>query len=165
MMQNWIFLTAAAANLYYLKKLLMMNKQLLTSVLCFALSACATTHNDKIAPITSTQLLKTTTTWDGKAITYPTGEKAQVTALMIEIPVNGETGWHRHPVPSFAMIVEGTLDVALKDGSVNHLKAGDPLVEVVDTAHNGRNTGSVPVKIMVFYTGTVNSVLTIKEKP
>jgi quercetin dioxygenase-like cupin family protein len=143
----------------------MMNKQLLTSVLCVALSACATTHSDKITSITSTQLIKTTTTWDGKAITYPTGEKAQVTALMIEIPVNGETGWHRHPVPSFAMIVEGTLDVMLKDGSVNHLKAGDPLVEVVDTAHNGRNTGAVPVKIMVFYTGTINSVLTIKEKP
>jgi quercetin dioxygenase-like cupin family protein len=143
----------------------MMKKQLITSILCFGLSACASTHSDKIESITSTQLLKTTTTWDGKAITYPTGEQAQVTALMIEIPVNGETGWHRHPVPSFAMIVEGTLDVTLKDGSVNHLKAGDPLVEVVDTAHNGRNTGTVPVKIMVFYTGTVNSVLTIKEKP
>jgi quercetin dioxygenase-like cupin family protein len=147
------------------KKRLMMKKQLITSVLCFALSACASTHSDKTESITSTQLLKTTSTWDGKAITYPTSEKAQVTALMIEIPVNGETGWHRHPVPSFAMIVEGTLDVMLKNGSVNHLKAGDPLVEVVDTAHNGRNTGTVPVKIMVFYTGTVNSVLTIKEKP
>jgi quercetin dioxygenase-like cupin family protein len=143
----------------------MIKKQLITSVLCLVLSACASTHSGKTESITSTQLIKTTTTWDGKAITYPTGEKAQVTALMIEIPVNGETGWHRHPVPSFAMIVEGTLDVMLKDGSVNHLKAGDPLVEVVDTAHNGRNTGTVPVKIMVFYTGTVNSVLTIKEKP
>lgn len=82
---------------------------------------------------------------------------------MVEIPVGGETGWHRHPVPSFAMIVQGTLDVQLRDGAVNHLKAGDPLVEVVDTAHNGRNTGDVPVKIMVFYAGTINSVLTIKE--
>jgi quercetin dioxygenase-like cupin family protein len=143
----------------------MIKKQLITSILCLALSACVSTHSDKTESITSTQLIKTTSTWDGKAITYPTGEKAQVTALMIEIPVNGETGWHRHPVPSFAMIIEGTLDVMLKDGSVNHLKAGDPLVEVVDTAHNGRNTGTVPVKIMVFYTGTVNSVLTIKEKP
>ncbi len=139
-----------------------MNKQLLLSIFCLTLTACASTHEHK-ETITSTQLIKTTTTWDGKAIHYPTDEKAQVTALMIEIPVNAETGWHRHPVPSFAMIVQGTLDVTLRDGSVNHLKAGDPLVEVVDTAHNGRNTGDVPVKIMVFYTGTLNSVLTIKE--
>jgi quercetin dioxygenase-like cupin family protein len=142
-----------------------MKKPLITSILCLALSACATTHSDKAPAVTSTQLIKTTTTWDGKDIHYPTGEKAQVTALMVEIPVNGETGWHHHPVPSFAMIVQGTLDVMLKDGSVNHLKAGDPLVEVVDTAHNGRNTGDVPVKIMVFYAGTINSTLTIKEKP
>lgn len=140
-----------------------MKTALLTAALTLALSACATTHDDKALPITVTQLLKTTTTWDGKPLTYPTNDKAQVTALMIEIPVNAETGWHHHPVPSFAMIVQGTLDVMLKDGSVNHLKAGDPLVEVVDTAHNGRNTGNVPVKIMVFYAGTVNSVLTIKE--
>jgi quercetin dioxygenase-like cupin family protein len=142
-----------------------MNKTLLTGILTLVLTACATTHDNKALPITSTQLIKTTTTWDGKAIVYPSNDKAQVTALMIEIPVNGETGWHHHPVPSFAMILQGTLDVMLKDGSVNHLKAGDPLVEVVDTAHNGRNTGNVPVKIMVFYAGTVNSVLTIKEKP
>jgi hypothetical protein len=28
------------------------------------------------------------------------------------------------------MIIEGNLDVMLKDGSVNHLKAGESLVEV-----------------------------------
>jgi quercetin dioxygenase-like cupin family protein len=143
----------------------MINKQLFTVILSLLLSACATTHDHTAEKVTSIQLIKTTTTWDGKDVVYPTNEQAQVTALMIEIPVNGETGWHRHPVPSFAMILDGTLEVMLKDGSVNHLKAGDPLVEVVNTAHNGRNTGSVPVKIMVFYTGTVNSILTIKEKP
>jgi quercetin dioxygenase-like cupin family protein len=142
---------------------IMNTTQRLITVLALTLSGCAATPNHPAEKITSTQLIKTTTTWDGKAISYPTNEKAQVTALMIEIPVNGETGWHHHPVPSYAMILEGTLDVMLKDGSVNHLKAGDPLVEVVDTSHNGRNTGNVPVKIMVFYTGTVNSLLTIKE--
>jgi quercetin dioxygenase-like cupin family protein len=136
-------------------------KKLLLTVLALSLSACATAPAPKA--ITSTQLIKTTTTWDGKILHYPSNEPAQVTALMIEIPVNGETGWHYHPVPSFAYIMQGNLDVTLKDGSVNHLKAGDPLVEVVDTVHNGRNTGDVPVKIMVFYAGTVNSVLTIKE--
>jgi quercetin dioxygenase-like cupin family protein len=140
----------------------MMINKLLTTALCLVLNACVVAPSNTVS---SQLLFKTTTTWDGKPITYPTHAPAQVTALMIEIPVKGETGWHHHPVPSYAMILEGTLDVQLKDGSVNHLKAGDPLVEVVDTAHNGRNTGDVPVKIMVFYTGTVNSILTIKEKP
>ncbi len=140
-----------------------MNKQLYIALLCLGLNACASTSDHPAATVTSTKLLQTTTTWDGKAIHYPITQTPEVTALMIEIPVNAETGWHHHPVPSFAMILEGALDVALKDGSINHLKAGDPLVEVVDTAHNGRNTGNVPVKIMVFYTGVLNGPLTIKE--
>ena len=127
--------------------------------LAILLTACATEQTK----ISSTTLLKTTKTWDGKPVNYPTDKPAEVTALMIEIPVGGETGWHHHPVPSFAYIVEGTLDVTLKDGSVNHLKAGDPLVEVVNTSHNGKNTGTIPVKIMVFYAGTLNTKLTIKD--
>ncbi|CAG1020166.1 hypothetical protein DOJK_00143 [Patescibacteria group bacterium] len=128
-------------------------------ILTLLLTACATPNNK----ISSTQLLKTTTTWDKKTLNYPTDKPAEITALMIEIPVGGETGWHHHPVPSFAYIVEGLLDVTLKDGSINHLKAGDPLVEVVNTSHNGKNMGNTPVKIMVFYTGTLNTPLTIKE--
>lgn len=128
-------------------------------IVAILLTACAT----EPTKIHSTQLLKTTKTWDGKSVNYPTDKPAEITALIIDIPVGAETGWHHHPVPSFAYIIEGTLDVHLKDGSINHLKAGDPLVEVVNTSHNGKNTGNVPVKIMVFYTGTLNTPLTIKE--
>lgn len=74
-----------------------MNKQLLATVLCLTLSACASTPDHTAEKITSTQLLQTSTTWDGKVVTYASDAKAQVTALMIEIPVNAETGWHRHP--------------------------------------------------------------------
>lgn len=137
-------------------KLYIMKKLLLLSLL---LTACATESTQ----ITSTPLIKTTKTWEGKPVTYPTNQAAEVTALMITIPVGAETGWHHHPVPSFAYIVEGSLDVTLKNGSVNHLTAGDPLVEVVETSHNGRNVGKVPVKIMVFYAGTINTPLTIKD--
>ena len=41
----------------------------------------------------------------------------------------------------------------LKDGLVKRLEAGDVLAEVVNTLHNGRNVGTVPVKLVVFYTG------------
>ena len=148
MMLNSIYLTVADINMKHL-----------LIILALLLTACATEQTK----IHSTQLLKTTTTWDGKPVHYPTDKPAEVTALIIEIPVGGETGWHHHPVPSFAYIVDGLLDVKLKDGSINHLKAGDPLVEVVNTSHNGKNVGNTPVKIMVFYAGTLNTPLTIKD--
>lgn len=107
-------------------------------------------------------LVKTTTSWDGKQIVYPVGQ-AEITGLLIEIAPGKQTNWHLHPYPSFAFILEGALEVTLKDGKVKHLQAGDPLVEVVNTPHNGRNTGTTPLKIMVFYAGIAGKKLTVED--
>lgn len=107
-------------------------------------------------------ILKTQTTWDGTPIVYPSGQ-AKVTGMMVEIAVGAQTGWHSHPVPSFAVIVQGELEVHLKNGEVKKLKAGDGLAEVVNTLHNGHNVGSTPVKLFVFYTGVVGDQLSYKE--
>ena len=104
-------------------------------------------------------LMRTSTTWAGQPIRYPDGP-AEVTGLLIEIAPGAETGWHAHPVPSFAMVLEGTLTVRLKDGRKRTLRAGEAVAEVVDTLHNGRNAGEVPVKLVVFYTGAVAQPLT-----
>jgi len=37
------------------------------------------------------------------------------------------------------------------------------LAEVINTLHNGRNLGSTPVKLVVFYAGVVGQKLTVKE--
>ncbi|NPU94728.1 MAG: cupin domain-containing protein [Gammaproteobacteria bacterium] len=107
-------------------------------------------------------VLKAETSWDGKPIEYPSG-KAEVTGMVIEIVPGGETGWHLHPVPSFGMVLEGELEVQLKNGAVRRLKPGEALAEVVNTLHNGRNVGTVPVKLVVFYVGSVGQALTVKE--
>ncbi|RJX30854.1 MAG: cupin domain-containing protein [Oxalobacter sp.] len=112
--------------------------------------------------VTVTPLLKTRTVWDGKPLAWPQG-KAEVTALRVEVAPGAETGWHRHSVPSFAVMLEGSLEVRLLDGRTKRLKAGDVLAEVVDTAHNGRNIGSTPVKLVVFYAGLANHRHTTKS--
>lgn len=109
-----------------------------------------------------TPLLKTTSSWDGTPLKYPEGQ-AEITGLMVEIAPGVETNWHLHPVPSFGLLMEGELDVHLKDGRIKHMKAGEALAEVVNTLHNGKNVGKTPVKILVFYAGSVGSTLTVKE--
>ena len=123
-------------------------------------------HNTTLAieaskSITVTPLLKTTTSWNGAPLAYPNGQ-AEITGMLVEIAVGAETGWHLHAVPSFGMILEGSLEVLLKDGSNKLLQPGDALAEVVNTWHNGRNIGDTPVKIVVFYAGAVGSQLTEK---
>ena len=118
---------------------------------------------EKSISVEASTVLKAESSWDGTPIVYPEG-KAEVTGMVIEIALGGETGWHLHPVPSFGMVLEGELEVQLKNGDVKRLKPGEALAEVVNTLHNGRNVGSVPVKLVVFYAGAVGQKLTIKEE-
>lgn len=117
---------------------------------------------EQSSSIKVSELLKTANTWDGSPIIYPQG-KAEITGLLVEFAPGAETGWHLHPVPSFGMILEGTLEVTLEDGRVRRLQPGDALAEVVNTIHSGRNVGDTPVKLVVFYAGTVGGKTTIRQ--
>ncbi|CAH1905763.1 Cupin domain protein [Candidatus Nitrotoga sp. HW29] len=114
------------------------------------------------AAVQASVILKTSTSWDGKPIIYPEGTP-EITGLIIEIAPGGETGWHSHPVSSFGLVLEGELEVQLKNGALKRLKAGEALAEVINTPHNGRNFGSLPVKLVVFYAGAVGQKLTVNE--
>lgn len=110
-----------------------------------------------------TPLAKETASWDGKPIAYPQG-KPEMTALLVEIAPGAQTGWHHHLVPNFAYMLEGTLELTLDDGRVRLLKAGEELPEVVNRPHNGRNIGSSPARLIVFYAGAVGTPLSVEEK-
>lgn len=137
------------------------SRLLLAASLLLPLSVLAL---DATSSVTVTPLLKTETSWDGKAVVYP-GGKAEVTGLIVELAVGGETGWHRHSIPSFAYVLEGTLEVTLTDGRKNRLQAGQALAEVVDVLHNGRNVGTTPVRLIVFYAGEAGRPLSQKGEP
>jgi quercetin dioxygenase-like cupin family protein len=117
---------------------------------------------DENPAVKVTQLLKTTSSWDGKQIVYPEGQ-AEVTALLVEIAPGESTGWHQHPVPSFAFLLEGTLEITLTDGRAKRMEPGDALPEVTDTMHMGRALSKTPVKIVVFYAGSAGKALTINQ--
>lgn len=131
-------------------------------VLFFLMSPFAVSAEDVIAPVQAKQILKTSASWNQVPLVYPKGIP-EVTGLTIEIQPGAETGWHLHPMPCLGVVLQGTLEVSLKDGQVKHLEAGDILAEVVNTLHNGRNVGKVPVKIAVFFIGAQGQTLTVKE--
>lgn len=111
-----------------------------------------------------TPLIKTTTSTDGQKLSYPKIDNPEVTAVIVEIPPGGETGWHLHPVAVYAYVLSGSLTIEIESGKRYNFKEGDAIIEVVNTAHNGMNTGQVPVKLVVFYTGEQEKPTTIKVK-
>jgi len=133
----------------------------LGAAVCAALCLQPAHALDQSAAIQVKTILQANSSWDGQPLAWPAGQ-AQVTGMVIEIAPGAETGWHLHTVPSFAAVLEGELEVRLKDGSLKRLGAGEALAEVVNTLHNGRNVGTGPVRLVVFYIGAAGSALTVK---
>lgn len=84
-----------------------------------------------------------------------------MTTLVVELAAGAQAGWHEHPVPSFAYVMEGALEVTREGGATRVPHAGDTLAEVVGTRHNGRALGGKPVKLLVLYTGAAGQKLAI----
>ena len=107
------------------------------------------------------ELVKTTQSWDGKHLpAYPQGQP-RVTILRITIPAGFRLETHSHPVINAGVLVSGQLTVVASDGKTLHLKAGDPIVELVNTLHYGINESKEPAEIIVFYAGAVDTPITV----
>lgn len=108
-------------------------------------------------------LAKSTVSWNDAGLpAYPSGTP-EVTILRIRIPAGVTLPWHTHPVINAGVLISGQLTVTTKAGDTLHLKAGDPIVEVVNTWHYGKNEGTGPADIIVFYAGVEGQAITVKE--
>lgn len=108
-------------------------------------------------------LSKTSSSWNGNPLPEYPGGRPEVTILRIAIPPGVKLPLHKHPVINAGVMTKGELTVTTEKGQVLHLRAGDPIVEVVDTWHYGRNDGDETAEIVVFYAGIKGEPITIKK--
>lgn len=111
-----------------------------------------------------TRLLKTQLDAAGQPLTYPTDGKAEITVVHVEVAPGGRTGWHIHPLPCVAYMLEGELQVTLIDGRVHTFKAGEALMEMVNYEHEGLNPGTTPAKLVMTVIGTEGQAFTVKTE-
>ena len=83
--------------------------------------------------------------------------------LRIAIPAGARLPNHQHPVINAGVLTRGRLNVVAEDGQKLELKAGDPIIEVVDTWHYGYNPDKTEAEIIVFYVGATNAPITQYE--
>lgn len=108
-------------------------------------------------------LVKTTQSWDGKELPNYAQGKPEITILKITISPGETLPLHEHPVINAGYLLSGELTVVTENNEILHLKAGDAIVEVVNKWHYGKNEGTVPAEIVVFYAGTSEEPITIKK--
>lgn len=110
------------------------------------------------------KLVKSTQSWDSELLpAYPQGQP-EITILRISIPAGAKLNTHTHPVINAGVLISGALTVMTIDGKTLHLKAGDPIIELVNTLHYGINQGDVPAEIIVFYAGIHGKPITVGKE-
>ena len=137
-----------------------MKKIVYAVCLALLLSTPAWAKEDAAAKVNV--LAKTSVSWNGDELpNYSTGIP-EVTILRIVIPPKVALAMHRHPVINAGVLLAGELTVVTEDGKTLHMKAGDPIVEVVGKWHYGKNEGDTPAEIVVFYAGVRGKPITVK---
>ena len=110
------------------------------------------------------RLTNSTRQWNGTLLpNYPQGQP-EIKILRIKIPAGVTLPWHYHPVINAAVILDGTLELYLKNGSKKRYEKGDTLIEVVNTLHAGKAIGNKDVHLIVFYAGEKGQQTTISNQ-
>ena len=81
---------------------------------------------------------------------------ADVVVARVTLAVGGNTGWHTHAGPVFAVVKAGHLAVTRAQGArgctTRVYGPGQAFIEAPDMVHIGRNAGATPVVLIATYT-------------
>jgi quercetin dioxygenase-like cupin family protein len=137
----------------------------LNILLYFALILLLSCNSKKISKIEVITLIETSKSWNGAPLPKYLEGNPKVTILKITIPPKTRLETHKHSEINAGVLLKGELTVISEDNDTLYLKAGDPIVELVNTWHYGENNGTEPAEIIVFYAGIEGTPITIiKDK-
>lgn len=121
-------------------------------------------HNDNPSSAAlSTELVRTSQSWDGVALPDYLQGRPEIVAVKYEIPVGQKLGWHHHPVMNHGVLVQGELTIISLDGKEKVVHEGETVVEMVDTVHHGENRGTKPVILYMFYLSRKDIPLSVQH--
>lgn len=131
-------------------------------LLSFLFSSCKEKVKTPLSP-TSELLSESFLSWNGDSLpSYPNG-KPKISIVKVTIPPHSELPHHYHPVINAGVLLKGELTVIDVDGNALEMKAGDPIIEIVNTIHYGKNNGDEPAEILVFYAGAQGIEIVVKD--
>jgi quercetin dioxygenase-like cupin family protein len=132
--------------------------------LCMLFSMSALTMPAWADGYPAIKLYSGSTTVTGEEIAYPAQGKAHVNALIVTLAPGESTMLHQHGVPVFIHILEGEVTVDYGDLGKKTFKQGESFLEAMQAVHAGKNTGTVPVKILAVYMGADGAKDVVKQQ-
>jgi quercetin dioxygenase-like cupin family protein len=132
--------------------------------LLLALFSSANRAGAEDSGIREVPLLSTGNTVMGETLHYPTSGPAHVTAAIATFAPGMRTILHRHGAPLFAYILDGEITVDYGGRGTRTYHQGEALMEAMDVAHFGSNTGTQPVRLLILYIGAEGVANVIPER-
>lgn len=120
--------------------------------------------NNMIEPqVVSTELIRTSQSWDGVELPDYFQGRPELVAVKYVFPAGQKLGWHHHPVMNYGILVQGELTIIGQDGKTKVVHEGEPVVEMVNTIHHGENRGTKPVILYMFYLSQEGQQLAVQH--
>ena len=116
-----------------------------------------------IPGVTVEVLAKSEKSWNGSLLPVYPSEQPQITIIRYQFAPGAVLPVHKHPVINAGGLLRGTLNVRTETGQTLELKAGDPIIELVNQWHEGVNSGSDTAELIIVYAGTPNSPLAVRQ--
>ena len=120
-------------------------------------------ENPSVKSVQSTELIRTSQSWDGEDLPDYLQGKPEIVAVKYEIPAGQKLSWHYHPVMNHGIQVQGDLTIIGLDGKEKVVHEGEAIVEMVNTVHHGENRGTKPVILYMFYLTQKDIPLSVQQ--
>ena len=133
------------------------------NVLVSCQKACNCQNTPAQQEVQSTELVRTSQSWDGVELPDYFQGRPELVAVKYEFPAGKQLGWHHHPVMNYGVLVQGELTIIGQDGKEKVVHEGEAVVEMVNTIHHGENRGTKPVILYMFYLSQEGQPLAVQH--
>ncbi len=96
---------------------------------------------------------------------YPAKQPAEVSSVVVQLEPGQETGWHKHKVPVYVYVMEGTLTTEYDAGVTKEFGAGAAFLEAEDVWLNSTNKGEDTVRLLTVYLGAKGAKNRVERAP
>jgi quercetin dioxygenase-like cupin family protein len=98
-------------------------------------------------------------------LAYPAKQPAQVSSVVVQLEPGQETGWHKHKVPVYVYVLDGTLTTEYDAGVTKEFAAGTAYLEAEDVWLNSTNKADETVRLLTVYMGAKGAKNLVERAP
>ena len=113
--------------------------------------------------VTTELVIRSPNDWSGNILPPYLTNAPEIALMRYSIPPKTALPIHQHPSINAAYVMEGEVTVVKEGGGERTFRKGEAIIEMVGQWHYGKNQGTIPTELIVFYATAKDLPLAIKK--